>query len=131
MQQRHAGVGRGGADDPGPEARPLVLVDVHRVRAWGAGGANTDLDPHWARQVHPYGKPDLVRGGIDEPIRNDLPLGRTQLAPLDLTLCWHLPQPTTASVVDEAVREEYIDLERIRQLALRDCGKGAHPAARQ
>src|SRR5690554_2390028 len=119
MQQRHAGVGCGSADDPGPEARPLVLVDVHRVRAWGAGSADPNLDPHWARQVHPDGEPDLVRRGIDEPIRDDLPLGGAQLSPLDLALCWHLPQSTTAPVVDEAVREEYIHLERIRQLALR------------
>src|SRR5690554_3204188 len=131
MQQCHAGVGRGGADDPGPEARPLVLVDMHRVRAGGAGSANTDLDPHWARQVHPDGEPDLVRGGISKPIRDTLPLSRTQLAPLNLTLGWHLPQPATAPMVDEAVREEYIDLERICQLALRDCGKGTYPAARQ
>src|SRR5690554_2795687 len=131
MKQRHAGVGRGGSDDPGPQPGPLVLVDMHRVRAGGAGSADPNLDPHRVRQVHPDGEPDLVRGGVDEPIRDNLPLGGAQLTPLNLTLSWHLPQPTTAPVVDKPVREEYIDLERIRQLALRDCGKGAYPAARQ
>src|SRR5690606_30278128 len=50
---------------------------------------------------------------------------------LNLTLCWHLSQPATAPVVDETVREEYVDLERVRQFALRDCGKRTYPAARQ
>src|SRR5690606_5515179 len=131
MQKRHARVGCGSADDARPQPGPLMFVDVHRVRAGGAGGADPDPDPHWARQAHPDGEPDLARGGIDEPLRGYLPLSRAQLAPLNLTLCWHLSQPATAPVVDETVREEYVDLERVRQFALRDCGKRTYPAARQ
>src|SRR5690606_15966343 len=86
VHQCYAGIRRGSTDDTRTQPRPLVLVDLPRVRAGSAGGADSDLYPHRARQVHADSEPDLVRRGVGKVVRDTMPLGRAQLSPLNLAI---------------------------------------------